>query len=382
MPGRFLWTLLAGAVLVGVAFSEWGVQNYRAAAYYLMPTRAFELLLGALLAFLPARNWGPLTRNVMGVAGLTLIVYAALTYSTEKMFPGINALVPSLGAAMVLVFSGEKSDLGGRFLSTTPMTFVGKISYPAYLWHWPIIAFLNLNLVELDLLVGLGVIAATLVLSALTHFYLENPAKKLNRHGVKKAAGYGFALPALAFFGIASYGANEGGWPQRYSESINLKSEALHSLPDRVRGRCNEGGVVNPAPEDECVLGIADRPVDFLLIGDSHANHFTGMLDIMARAAGVRGYDITQSGTIYLPKTKRYFRQDGLRREHKNFGLRNLQLEELIPEKKYKAVVLAGTFATHYEAAILWLRPARWESRLSNSSWRERSNRYKGRAQR
>lgn len=351
VPARFVLALLAVVVLAGLAVSEWGVQNYRAAAYYLMPTRAFELLLGALLVFLPARNWGGVTRNIMGLAGLALILYAAVTYSKEKLFPGFSAIVPILGASLILVFSEAKSDLAGRLLSTSPMTSIGRISYPAYLWHWPMIAFLNIYMVEIDLVVGIYVLAATLALSFLTHIYFENPAKRLNRHAVKKIVGYGFGVPALAFFGLASHGASEEGWPQRFPQSLNLKSEALHSAADRIRGRCNQGGVTDPKPEDQCVLGVADRPVDFLLIGDSHANHFTGMLDVMAKNAGVRGYDITQSNTLYLPDAKSYYLLDGERREYENFELRNAYLTQLIAEKKYKAVILAASFANHYDSS-------------------------------
>src|SRR5690606_36940029 len=126
-----------------------------------------------------------------------------------------------------------------------------------------------------------------------------------------------------------SYAEMHDGWASRFPESVNIKSAALNSMSYKVRGRCNEGNVSHPLPEDDCILGVDNRPADFLLVGDSHANHFTGMLDILAKNAGVRGYDITQSNTIFLPDTKRYYELDGKRIEYRNFELRNDALKEI-----------------------------------------------------
>lgn len=350
IPQRFFLGFMLVIAILGVCISEWGVYSYRAAAYYLMPTRAYELLMGALLVFLPQRNWRGTTRNVMGLVGLALIFLAAITYTTGKMFPGVNGVLPCLGAALVLVFCSGANDLCGRLLASAPMTMVGRISYPAYLWHWPIIAFLNVYLVKIDLIVGLGVIIFTLLISAMTYYYVESPAKRFNKKAAGSVVVLGFLLPATVFVGAAFVAGQQAGWPDRFQDSINKKSEALLSYSHKVRGRCNEGNVVNPLPADRCVLGIKNRPVDFLMIGDSHANHFTGMVDVIAKDAGLRGYDITQSNTVFLPYTKSFYFQDGERVEYKNFEARNNTLIKKIEEDGYRAVVLAGSFATHYNS--------------------------------
>lgn len=349
IPARLIWMVVGVALLATTAISEWGVRTHLAAAYFLMPTRAFELLMGALLAFLPRWRWNRRSANAMGVMGLALIFYAAFQYSPETLFPGFNAILPCLGAALVLVFCEAGTDVIGRFLSAYPMVFIGKISYPAYLWHWPIIVFLNIYMVTINMAVGVGVIAATLILSAMTYIYIEKPVKAWRRFNVRRVATYGFLMPALSFLCLSSYAEISDGWPRRFPEAVNLKAAALNSYPSKIRGQCNEGSISNPGTEDECILGMADRPVDFLLIGDSHANHFTGMLDVMAKDAGLRGYDITQSNTILLPGAKNYYERDGEKTEYKNFELRNIQWAKLIRQKKYKAVILGGSFAKHYD---------------------------------
>lgn len=347
-PPRFLWIVLVLAILVCLFISEWGIRYDKTAAYYLMPTRVFELMLGALLVFLPQRDWHSLVRNIMGLVGLGLILYSALTYVSGQRFPGFAGLLPCLGAVLILTFCKGASDITGKLLATAPMVAIGKVSYPAYLWHWPIIAFLNICMIEIDFVVGATVMVLTLALSFFTYWYVENPAKRFNRESVKRVAGYGFAMPALLFFCVSGYAMANKGWPVRFPESLNLKSAAVHSLAHKERRECHAGDVTRPRPEDYCVLGVRDRPVDFLLVGDSHANHFAGMIDVMAREAGVRGYDVTQGNTIFLAETARHMRSNDKRVEDKRFSSRNKTLESMIAEKKYKAVILGGAFASHY----------------------------------
>jgi peptidoglycan/LPS O-acetylase OafA/YrhL len=343
--------VILAAVIIGAAASEWGVRNYPAASYYLLPTRFFELMLGALIAVLPRfATPGSRLRDLVAGAGLLLISHSAWTLTTESFFPGYAAVMPCLGTALVIQFAraGDNGTVVGRLLATGPMVYVGRISYPAYLWHWPIIAFLNLNQVPMGLGVGIAVLVVTFALSDLTWRFVERPARRMNHYGAGRVLLRGFAAPATAAVGFALMVHAFHGFPRRYSDGINLKSAALLSFPSKVRGRCNEGSVSHPLSEDECILGVADRPVDFLLVGDSHANSLTGMFDVLAKDAGLRGYDITQSTTIYLPGVRRFYVKDGQVLEQYNFKLRNDALIDLIRRRHYPAVVLAGYFESRY----------------------------------
>lgn len=283
----------------------------------------------------------------MSTLGLFLILFAALNYSKETLFPGFNAFLPCFGAVLIIIFSEKKDDIVGKILSTKPITFIGKISYPAYLWHWPIIAFLNIYTIKINLIIGIFVIFITFVLSFLTYRYIELQAKKLNKYSIKKIIIYGFLIPTISLTSISSYAKKQGGWPQRFPENLNIKNQALLSYSNKLRGRCNEGSPASPLSEDKCILGINNKEVDFLLIGDSHANHFSGMIDILAKHANLRGYDITQSNTIYLPDTKSFYQLDSNRIEYTNFEIRNKALTNLINNKKYKAIILAGAYSDH-----------------------------------
>lgn len=103
-----LWALLV-VVVVGAVGSQWGVTRYPAAAYYLLPTRFFELAIGAALAYLPAATRYGLWRSFLSLAGVSMILYSAWTYWSETAFPGYSALLPVLGTAMVVRWGGADS---------------------------------------------------------------------------------------------------------------------------------------------------------------------------------------------------------------------------------------------------------------------------------
>ena len=322
---KHLWVIIVILALFGLWVSEWGVKNYPAAAYYLMPTRAFALLFGALIAVMPRVHLSPREANGATLLGLALIMVPAFTYSTHSAFPGVKALVPTLGTALIIAFASHRNDWVGRLLAAKPLNFIGRISYPAYLWHWPLIVFLNIYLIEINTYVATGVIATTLLLSSLTFWYVEIPAKRAHSLRFTTVGGLGFAVPSAIFLSFSVFADFNKGWPNRFEDSLNIKSDAVLSYSNKIRGRCNEGSVMNPLPPAECVLGVnvKGKTVDILLIGDSHANHYTGMIDVMAKDAGLRGYDITQSSTIYLPETHRFYIREGKEIEHSNFYIRN-----------------------------------------------------------
>ncbi|MBW8312222.1 MAG: acyltransferase [Rhizobium sp.] len=339
---RVMPYLIVALVVGGVAVSEWGVQRYPAAAYYLLPTRFYELMVGSLLAYLPVARASVAWSNVIAGAGGLLVLYAGCSFDRETPFPGLAALVPVMGTALVIRWGA--GTWVGRLLSTRPATGLGLISYPAYLWHWPILVFLGLNQIEVTWAVGLAVLASTLALSWLTWKFVEAPARTLRSHSPSRIVILGAALPVLTACLAAWMLVAAGGLPSRFPESLNRKSEALLAHPNRLRGRCNEGPPSDPLPPDRCILGRPDGPVDFLLVGDSHANHFTGFLDELGKDAKLRGYDMTRSNTPFLPGVDRWHMRNGVEDHHEAFVPRNQYVSSLMASTHYRVVVLAGNY--------------------------------------
>jgi len=347
-----MFSVMAIVFLLALGVSEYGALHYRAAAYYLMPARAFELLVGALLVVLPAARMSAVPRLgalALSVSGMGLILYSSVFFSKVIWFPGLNALVPCLGTALVILFAKSDTPIVGSILTNRLVVGIGKISYPAYLWHWPIIAFLNIYLVDITPWLAVGVIFLTMLLSVLTYRVVETPARKFRSYKNGVVIIGGFALPTVMFTAIAIIAVKNHGFPSRYDEAVNVRAEAVMAYTSDFRGRCNEGPVRAPLSADKCVLGIDDGPVDILLVGDSHANHFSGMVDVLAKKAGLRGYDVTQSNTVFLIDVDRYYQKGDEIIHHSNFRTRNEYIENELLPREYPYVVLGASYVSHLQ---------------------------------
>jgi peptidoglycan/LPS O-acetylase OafA/YrhL len=215
---RLRLNLLWVAVSLGLASFVLNValiRTYPVATFYLPFTRAFELLAGAALA----GAWGKVSQsgtasNWRAGAGIVLIAIAAAILDSKSAFPGWWALLPVAGAALLL--SAPGAWICRHWLASAPMEWIGKISYPLYLWHWPllvffaIIKFLPLTLLERGLIVGLSILlawATTRFLERPLRFGRPLPIKALGLcagmvliaaggGAVVAGKGFGFRLPA------------------------------------------------------------------------------------------------------------------------------------------------------------------------------------------
>jgi len=138
-----------GVLLIGIGLTSLGVAQSQAltqpsASFYLLHTRAWEFLLGTLTALYclrsPAGKHHLLTSNIASASGLGLVLYATFAFDERTVFPGLSAVVPTLGTALIIAFSHEKTVVG-KVLGTRLLVGIGLISYSAYLWHQPLFAF-------------------------------------------------------------------------------------------------------------------------------------------------------------------------------------------------------------------------------------------------
>jgi peptidoglycan/LPS O-acetylase OafA/YrhL len=206
LTGRGLDRLFVLIAIIAAVSLYWSIHQTKTSptvAYFSTFTRAWELALGAGLA-VTARHLTrvpALIRVGMGWAGLAAIVVAAVEFDATTPFPGSAALVPTIGAALLIVagmpaqtpFAGV-----GRLLSIAPMRFIGDISYTFYLWHWPVLA-LAAEQHGSDLSVGTNILllAAALALSAGTYYLFENPIRRSERISTQPALVMWLASPVI-----------------------------------------------------------------------------------------------------------------------------------------------------------------------------------------
>ena len=184
---RALRRLLVVVVLAGAASLAWSIYSTRrepAAAYFSTFARAWELALGAALAILVVRigRLPALVRVACGWLGLLAIVVAAVLFTSTTAFPGYAALLPTLGAALIIGAGtgDEQSRLRvGRLLELVPMRYVGDRSYAFYLWHWPVLV-IAAQYAGHDLSVGVNLLllAGAFALSVVSYRFFENPIRR------------------------------------------------------------------------------------------------------------------------------------------------------------------------------------------------------------
>ncbi len=172
--------ILLAISAASLALAQWASGAHPIANFYLLPTRAWELGVGAVIAI--ALQNGMLTgaraRLVASIAGLALVLYAIFVFDTSVPFPSVWTLIPVLGTALLLV-GAEPGNPVGRLLALRPLVLVGLMSYSAYLWHQPVLVFARIrNIQELTDLQIWSLIALTLVLAYLSWRFVERPFRQ------------------------------------------------------------------------------------------------------------------------------------------------------------------------------------------------------------
>ncbi|ACL55894.1 acyltransferase family protein [Methylobacterium nodulans] len=212
-------TAVIGVVLVGSALLSFvAVLASPKAAFYLVPTRAWELLVGSMTAIFMRSGRPPsLAPNALGLVGLAMIVWPILRYDSETRFPGLAAVVPTLGAALVIVGSARAGSPINRLLSAAGLVFIGKISYSLYLWHHPIFAFYRyVTQEEFKPGAQVTLIAASFAVGAASWRWVEVPFRRSYakaRHSVVFVGG-GAASSLVCALGLGLFAS--GGLPQRF----------------------------------------------------------------------------------------------------------------------------------------------------------------------
>lgn len=296
---RYMVGALVILTIGAIAVSQVAIGIVASASYYLLPTRFFELMVGGLLALIVASKNFELRRysGFLLSAGFALIGGSLFLLDKSSPFPGINALWPCLGAAL-LILAGNTQNFLSRILTNRAMVFIGLISYSLYLWHWPIIAYLNYMNIRISLFIGAGVAIASTLAAWLSWKFIETPFRKTGINlSFTKAFFRRFAFPLLILLLIGAASTYTKGFSMRFDPQVAKFESIIETQPEILRSGCHVPTAMSDTPPNaQCRIG-ADRPeIDGMLIGDSHANHFTGMIDVMAKTEGLSLMDYTMDG--------------------------------------------------------------------------------------
>jgi peptidoglycan/LPS O-acetylase OafA/YrhL len=179
LKSKTLVWVTALLALLSFGLSQMLLPHHARASYYLLPSRAGELLLGALLGLAFIVYGHKLQKRTglavgLGLLGVLLIAAPAFYLSTSSSFPGFNALVPCFGAVLLIAAPAFGPNPVTWLLSTRVPVFLGRISYSLYLWHWPVLSFLHYRGVKLSSLTIILFLSLSIFLGTLSFYYVEN----------------------------------------------------------------------------------------------------------------------------------------------------------------------------------------------------------------
>jgi peptidoglycan/LPS O-acetylase OafA/YrhL len=296
-----LWKLRARlpivlvVVVASFAVNLWGIDRYPVYTFYLPVTRLWELGLGSLLALVNARRIAErrALSEIASWSGIAILIASLVFVRQENGFPGVWALLPTIGT-MLSIAAGPNASFNRFVLASRGFVFAGLISYPLYLWHWPLFSFARIvRGGELSPALLVALVVAAIVLATLTYRFIERPVRSVTTFSARLLAVCG-VLIVIAIAGAL-------GWSRRID--ARLTTPAIEDLVSAAHeweypfGQ-NFGRTSNF--ERSTVPGHDSRAI--LFIGDSHLEHYWPRLArVHARQRGPELRFVTNGGCPPLP---------------------------------------------------------------------------------
>ncbi|WP_417748265.1 acyltransferase family protein [Rosistilla oblonga] len=300
-----LFAVLAVVALISFAGSVYGAFFHTGATFFLLPTRAWELLIGCMLAVFPWQcKSSPRRDSTIATLGFLAIVLPVFLYDSDTPFPGLAAAPPVFGtAAIIFATACTPSIWLCKSLSLRPFVFIGRISYSLYLWHWPIIVYTRMysgHFREQQI-----AFASVVSLSAaiLSWRFVETPLRrttffKSRRQLFASAFALSGAAIAVSFLFVGSKGCS---W--RFPKNISSLQEDVTWTGTEYSVKF--GDDYKYRMRDLASLGVdgpvRNRELDFVVWGDSHGMCLCDIINTVALDYGLHGKAIVHNSFLPLP---------------------------------------------------------------------------------
>lgn len=340
---------LAWVSLASFALSLFVTEHWPIWSFYSLPTRAWELGIGALVVFYKEKE---IKQKWIAWIALAMILYAAFSFNESTPFPGSAALLPTLGTAFLLYNISSLPKSIALLFRTRLVQWIGDVSYPLYLWHWPVLVLplyvLNAPLSSVQRLLCIGL---TFALAGLTHRFVENPF----RHA---RAPFRMAISVAM---VATLVATSLGFGISFSSAQNLKingivgSSSLQKItrtPVIYADGCQVGKTATSSPP--CVYGNIHGAKTIVLFGDSHAAQWFPTLNAIAIKNDLKLVVLTKSScpavSVQLPDQGAF----------RNAPCQMWRENSLLRIKKLHPWAVFMSSFDHYKPATSVSNPASW----------------------
>ena len=337
-PRRVIYILISIA-LTSLLLAQWSTNGASLFGFFLLPTRVWEFVLGALVALLlqsrPGGLWQPIRaiQQIFSVLGLLLVLYPIFYFPKLLPYPGYWTLIPTTGAALVLLFANDQTYVG-KLLTLRPLSLLGLSSYSSYLWHQPLFAFARLRDLEPPApSLMYGMIAASFVFGYLTWRYIE-PIWRSGVLATSRSFYYSIVIVVgifIIFFTMVKFADTRLNRLTHLPRDYFQKSWIDFKFTGLDGQRCYTEHMVPCS-----VAKVNDASHNILLVGDSHAgdygNDFKNFLDTNAYS----GAQFSVPGCTFV--------ESQANRNNGDCGRAREQLLSLASEKKFDIYILTGEY--------------------------------------
>ena len=340
-------TVVGCLIVASIVFAQYFFKVDESLTYYMIPGRAWELLAGGIaaqLVFYRKLNFSNLGNEILALTGLVLVISSLFIITESHSVPGIASLPVIMGSVFLIISNFEYRTFVGTVFSLKILVGIGLVSYSAYLWHWPILAFLHYALIDIDLYVGLCVLIATFFLAVVSYYFIETPFRKTTL-SISRVIFSRFVLPSFVIVGVCAAITWSIQTQHPYFSWPLLEAAETDTQPAYAyKYNCQHSNFKpNAFRDSRCVYPENADLENALLIGDSNAAHYVGMLRVIAKDFKFSFRNATQSscpmvfGDEFDWISKRYAAGCGV--------YRSLVLEEA---KKYDSVFIGGNWSNFY----------------------------------
>ncbi|MFH4454441.1 acyltransferase family protein [Vibrio alginolyticus] len=324
------------ATALGFVFSVVATMKWPNAAYYLLPTRAWEMMMGGVAFLFPWRV-DEAKKKVIEIVGLLLILTSYTFVSSDVPWPGHFALLPILGAYLMIVANRQSSVITNNVL----FQYLGKWSYSVYLWHWPIFVYGYSFDIENWYLYGMPL---SIILGFLSFSYVEG----IKFNSFKKWVEVFKVKPiymVLVIGTISSYTWLSQGFDSRYPELKGIMSNIV--MPNRENDNCfysfsDKDVKIDLNDATNCILGDKTKEPKTLLFGDSFAGHLDPFFNQFFKN-NKASYNSVSTNWCY-PSFKSEFKGSKSSPSYQQCLLNREFLHNVIVNRKYDNIILAGSW--------------------------------------